>query len=505
MRKFTIVLCVLFVFIFSSVIHAQDNLSLIRVSYNTAKTQNPPEGALKSTLEELEKEAVQAVSENDLAKAEFLYQKGTFLVRGGNWTKEKAFEYSIKVTPERYYIDPINSTKLLFSQKTEPDLKLGGQAKVVISLFKRTGRNEEKMNFSQSDVDLPPVFTDEPSDITLSFANFVNGYFELRSVFIDSDGNEITRKSVFLTLIPGLDSKITKLENLISRADKMWIGKREDLIDLLPTANYTLQLLDKAPDRRPININDKMENTLDLLESILEGRNPVKGRSGNFQLAYVFPETGELLPYRVFVPSDYDDNKQYPVIVALHGLGADESSFFTSYGGRLIELAEEHGYIVVGPLGYRKDGFYGVSFGSRPKPYDGYGQNDVFYVIDRVLKDYNVDQDRMYLMGHSMGGYGSWYLASEKPEMFAAIAPIAGGGSPLILNNILHVPEIVVHGDADPTVSVESSRQMVETAKRLGIEVEYYEIKGGNHMNIVVPYLDEIVEFFNNHKRAVRK
>jgi predicted peptidase len=107
-------------------------------------------------------------------------------------------------------------------------------------------------------------------------------------------------------------------------------------------------------------------------------------------------------------------------------------------------------------------------------------------------------------MGHSMGGYGSWSVAVNNPDLFAAIGPIAGGGSPATvakLKAISNIPWIVVHGDKDPTVPVDESRKMVKAGQALGIKIKYIEVPGGNHGNIVVPAFKDIFDWFDAHRR----
>ena len=133
--------------------------------------------------------------------------------------------------------------------------------------------------------------------------------------------------------------------------------------------------------------------------------------------------------------------------------------------------------------------------------YAGDAERDVVDVIAAMRRDYNVDADRIYLTGHSMGGYGTWSIAPKYPALFAAIAPIAGGGNPQALSKIKHVPQIVIHGDKDPTVPVNNSRTMVKAAQELGIEVKYIEVPGGNHTDIAVPAQKDIFDFFDAHKR----
>ena len=123
-------------------------------------------------------------------------------------------------------------------------------------------------------------------------------------------------------------------------------------------------------------------------------------------------------------------------------------------------------------------------------------------VLRRVQQAYNVDGRRVYLMGHSMGGIGTWKLAAKYPDVWAALAPFAGMGAPRTLEGIRHIPEFVVHGDADQTVSVEGSRVMVAKLKELGAEVLYVEVPGGDHGNVVAPNFPAMFNFFDAHPKA---
>ena len=88
------------------------------------------------------------------------------------------------------------------------------------------------------------------------------------------------------------------------------------------------------------------------------------------------------------------------------------------------------------------------------------------------------------------------------PEVFAALTPVSGGANtPASMSKIAHIPQIVVHGDADPTVPVERSRVMVEMGKKLGAEIKYIEVPGGDHGNVVAPNFPAIFDWFDAHKR----
>jgi dipeptidyl aminopeptidase/acylaminoacyl peptidase len=86
-------------------------------------------------------------------------------------------------------------------------------------------------------------------------------------------------------------------------------------------------------------------------------------------------------------------------------------------------------------------------------------------------------------------------------DIWAALGPFAGFGSPAAAERVKHIPQFVVHGDADPTVNVQGSRDMVESVKRLGGVVKYVEVPGGDHSNVVAPNLGAMFDFFDAHRK----
>ena len=119
-----------------------------------------------------------------------------------------------------------------------------------------------------------------------------------------------------------------------------------------------------------------------------------------------------------------------------------------------------------------------------------------------MRRQYNVDVNRIYLLGHSMGAIGTWKLAAKYPDVWAAIAAFSGQGTPSTALPMKGIPNFVVHGDADPTVNVRGSRAMVEAMKALGMDVTYLEVPGGNHSAVVEPNLAAAVEFFGARRRG---
>jgi predicted peptidase len=229
--------------------------------------------------------------------------------------------------------------------------------------------------------------------------------------------------------------------------------------------------------------------------------------------SYVFAETGQSIPYALFVPSTYTGSKQWPLIVALHGLGRP-FDWMMGYQG-MLDFAERDGFIVVSPLGYHPRGWYGsrgpglagnqqpaAPAEQLPANLGELSEKDVMNVLEIARREFNVDADRIYLWGHSMGGAGTYHLAARHPGLWAglAVAAPAPSAPPTQLEAFKHVPALVLHGDDDRTVPVTQTRQWVAKMKELGMEHVYIEVKGGDHSLFVSQnreMLAKVFAFFN--------
>lgn len=257
---------------------------------------------------------------------------------------------------------------------------------------------------------------------------------------------------------------------------------------------------------------------------------------------YLFKETNEEMQYMVFVPSTVNKDKKAPLIMTLHGLGVGPVFMM---GTEAVDLAEEGGYILVGPMGYNERGWFGIPMGQKkdsgkttPKPKDQtteakpdtsakpkpkismfsnandppnlreLSEKDVMNVLDIVRKEFNVDENRIYLMGHSMGGAGTLYLGVKYASIWAALAPVAPaafGLNPDSLAEIKDMPVIFVHGDADEMVPVANTRRWVEKAKELNMTYEYNEMPGISHGPVINASLPSVYEFFGKHSKPATR
>lgn len=240
---------------------------------------------------------------------------------------------------------------------------------------------------------------------------------------------------------------------------------------------------------------------------------------------YVFPETGETIPYALFVPAAYDAGARWPLILALHGAGSRHLAVMRFQG--FVDFAEQYGYIVVAPLGYHARGYYGVlgdgiaieSFANVGQSTDGLPSNlgklseqDVLNVFELTRREFSIDEDRVYLFGHSMGGAGAYHIAAKEPPVWAGIAVAAPGSRPLLdwsdeLARIRDIPVLVIHGDEDATIPVGESRKAAATMRELGMQFVYTEIRGGDHQAFIASNRDNVLKvfsFFNIVRRSQR-
>ncbi len=187
-----------------------------------------------------------------------------------------------------------------------------------------------------------------------------------------------------------------------------------------------------------------------------------------------------------------DKGKKLPLIVQLHGAGErgagqEDLGKVDVHGfAKYLENAE-HECIVIMPQ-CPQDTFWAARVESIVK------------FVEQLIKEYDVDEDRVYLTGLSMGGFGTWYTAMARPDLFAAIAPVCGGG--MAWNaNVLNMPVWAFHGTEDAVVSVNQSDEMVAKLKELGKDITYSRVDGVGHNVWNVAYTKELLEWLLSKSR----
>jgi poly(3-hydroxybutyrate) depolymerase len=506
-RKIYLGLALLALFAAGASAQARQNLALGRVMYNTMKATAKPQGELKAALDALDKELADASRAGRMGEVRRLLTKGVTLLSKREWTDALEFSTSLVLRAEEIYIDPGRPYAIRLEQIYVPRVRLAGSLTAKVSLHKpgRTAlgayQAAEKIKDLAVREGVSRDLLDDPCRIELDLSGIEDGTYVIK---VDMSAKEISLGSTILAveISKGLAVRLSALESGLKDVRGFDALRAEVLFpaDHIRCANRGLI------EMGTFKLDAELKAAEETLAALTAGRDPFAGRTGDLKRHYLLDEAGEIMPYRLYVPSKYDGKTAYPLIVTLHGLGATEDSLFDGYGQELAKLAERHGYIVAAPLGYRIDGAYGRSLFSagddealRRKL--EFSEKDVFNVLALVKKGYRTDESRIYLMGHSMGAIGTWYLGAKYADIWAGLAPFSGYGDPATVARMKDIPEFVVHGDADATVPVRGSRSMVAEMKKLGVDHLYIEVPGGNHLNIVAPNFGGMFDFFDKHKK----
>jgi predicted peptidase len=184
--------------------------------------------------------------------------------------------------------------------------------------------------------------------------------------------------------------------------------------------------------------------------------------------------------YVIYVPPDYTREKNWPVVLFLHGSGERGTDNRGQIAKGLAPAIKEDPTrcpaIAIFPQAESKALVpANVWFPDEP---DG---KRALAILDRVCGEYVTDPDRVYLTGLSMGGYGTWGQAMADPGRWAALVPICGGGSPAKLASIAHIPTWCFHGSADPVVPAAFSRLLIKRLEQIGGAPRYTEYPGVLH------------------------
>lgn len=253
---------------------------------------------------------------------------------------------------------------------------------------------------------------------------------------------------------------------------------------------------------------------------------------------YVFTNTGESLPYAVFVSTKVAKDKPTPLIVALRGAGGNPGVFMHEPA---LKLAEEGGFIMVAPMGYSAMANFGNpatgmgAFGRRggastnaamqlpgtnqppgtpppgraggvggvdPSKASEFSEQDVMNVLAMVRKEFNIDDHRIYIMGHSQGGAGALHLADKYSSIWAAAAGLAPGAPGFQLDataKFKDVPVLIMVGANDSLIG--SVQRLDERMKSLNIAHEYVEVPGKDHGGIIMGGMTNMFQFFGQHTK----
>jgi len=197
------------------------------------------------------------------------------------------------------------------------------------------------------------------------------------------------------------------------------------------------------------------------------------------------------MQYLLYLPDDYNQSrKDWPLMLFLHGAGErgnDIEKVKVHGPPKLIENGKKFPFLIVSPQ----------------CPEEQWWDLDILSaLLDDITETYKIDKTRIYLTGLSMGGYGTWGLATQHPERFAAIAPICGGGNPKKASVLNKLPVWAFHGAKDQVVPLEQSQLMIDAIKKAGGNPRFTIYPEAEHDSWTESYDNqELYEWFLQHKK----
>ncbi len=488
---------------------ALQSLRSARVTYNTRKATTHPQGELRARIDEVDKAIAAAFQTGNTGEARRQIAKGLVLLAGDAWTPALDFQNSLVLRSERTVIDSSQPYALRLEQIYVPSIALSPAITARVALLKpeepapppgTAPRMVLVREFGRFD-GVARDLREAPFPIELDLGSMPDGAYTIEAEVFDA-GTSLGAARLGVVLSKGVDARTKALD--VGAA-----GVPEALrADVRYPADYIRNVNRGRVRLNTFDVAAELSSAEAILAAARKGKDPFAGRTGGMERHYVLQGADEVMPYRVYVPTHYAAARPVPLLIALHGLGGTEDAFFDGYSGVPVTLAEQHGFLMAAPLGYRVDGFYGAPAGGGQDAADArrlaLSEQDVLEVVRLMREHYNVDPGRIYLMGHSMGAIGTWYLAGKYPGTWAALGLFAGTARPDLAERIRQIPQIVVHGDADPTVNVSGSRAMVAALRTLGADVTYIEVPGGEHTDVVVPNLPAVFDFLAAHRKGAR-
>ncbi len=334
----------------------------------------------------------------------------------------------------------------------------------------------------------------------------------------------------------------TNLQGLLSVTHLPWykgdaLAKARDLAteaakaDTSRPEGFTLRMLaSMVDDRLGGKVADakgnpwgKIHSPLMEFDELMLERAGKVGRiraNGFVRMAWVDETDGSPQFARAYLPANYDPAKKWPMIIQMHGFNPANPVYWRWWSvdnrhGPGTEFSNHQGVIYIEPHGRGN------------VQYRGFADADILRGIAEAKRLFSVDDDRMYLTGDSMGGWGTWNVSTRHPELFAAIAPVFGGvdyhsqmseeelaklgpvdrffaekeSSWAMAESLVNTPILVHHGDVDQAVNVEWSRWGVKLLQRWGYDVRYHEYPGKGHEALAISNAVLSGEWFLKHRR----
>jgi poly(3-hydroxybutyrate) depolymerase len=446
------------------------------------------------------------------------------LIAGTTWEPKDELAWSLAFRSRQIVMEPSHPFLAELSQVYSAPNKLTPGVRVKVSLFSAGPDSKFIKDVGEFDVPSRDLVAD-PAVAQLEWKGTPDGTYRLHAEVASGDVKLATFQQT-IALAEGIETRSADAERRLGKIQGHDSAKASvrwpfDIARVINTGIRKLETNDfglPESGAQYFDFGTELKKSGEILKALEAGKDPVVRAKGDHERHYWFEEAGEMMPYRLYVPTTWDGKKQLPMMFVMHGTTRDDNFYFDRDGGVLPKLAEKNGYIVVSVMGYRPNSGYNAQAinglaGAAPNPgapnqtararESELSEKDAMNAFDLVVKEYNPDPKRIYLFGHSAGGTGGWYIGSKYAERFAGLGLSAFGTQPGVVpwDRLKGMPIMVIVGTKDAPNTVKTVETMAKAVADKGFETKFLEVPDATHDTIVGLALPSAFEFFNTHQR----
>jgi len=346
---------------------ALTSLASLRVGYSTRKNTVKPTGELKAQIDAIDQQLAEATRLGHTGEIRRLIAKGNTLLSNRPWTDAVDFANSLVLRTDHVVADSSKPYPVRLEQIYTPAIALSQPLTAKVSLRKRPAPPAPGQQPAPPEIvkelgtfdGVARDLRESPFPFELDIHDVADGTYLLNADVMNGS-DALGAATLTIAVRKGLDELVTKLAAAAKTAPESLRAEILFPIDRMRNVNRgRLELRTFDPEK-------DLASAEAVAAAVKAKQDPFAKKTGDFKRHYTLDAADETLPYHMYVPTAYNGSKAFPLIVALHGLGGTEDSFFTGYEGKLPQFAEQKGYIVAAPLGYRVDGSYGWGLGNPP-------------------------------------------------------------------------------------------------------------------------------------------
>lgn len=485
---------------------------------DTVALITPPNEAVATRARALMEHAATARAAGQLSDMRRSLAEARIILAKGEWTPASAFVASLAIRPHESVIDPAHAVAIEIGQYFQSQAPSAAPLTFDVGLrsWRPRGPASTDVAWRGQIKTIGNDLLENPVVRIMSFEGVADGSYDL-VVRASHAGATLGTTARRVFVVNGLrrDLQVIATRAAQSKASESALASIRFPADLVKTLN------ERTRQVRALDFRKLIDRAVQLLDAADAGRDPVTRATGSVERHYWQEASARYEPYRLIIPERWDGRSALPLVVVLHGSNGDHDSVLANRA--LLEQAHQRGWALLSPMGYSPNSGWGnhlpvvLANGTMPRPrpstiagvvlpQDGVdpepAERDVLRTIELVRAEYPIDARRIYLMGNSMGGEGTWHLAARAPALWAAVAPAAGAIDPdrYPYESLGKLPVLAIHGQRDPIVSYDASRTMVERLESAGGSARLLTVADAGHdaVNTVLP---RVFDFFARHTR----